>query len=158
MGPPEHYSLMPKRPHSNSEDAWSEDGEMLHSDASDASFTEKPSQKLSKSKHVTKKAKRRVIDGFKLTQDNQQNHEHPDGTHLDSSPDITLSPLHPRSLHDITCIGPVTSELLRWYAVVQQDRGMPWRKPFNPAQGPEERAQRAYEVLNGVLCVDLRHK
>ena len=36
--------------------------------------------------------------------------------------------------------------LLGWYETVHTTRGMPWRKPYNPALGQAERAQRAYEV------------
>lgn len=54
---------------------------------------------------------------------------------------------HPASSHVIRSPGPIRVALLRWYAGVHASRGMPWRKPFDPLQGPEERAQRAYEVL-----------
>lgn len=54
--------------------------------------------------------------------------------------------IHSRSSHDIQSSSLVRLALLRWYAGVHASRGMPWRKPYDPSQGPEERAQRAYEV------------
>ncbi|KAF5383159.1 hypothetical protein D9615_004998 [Tricholomella constricta] len=53
---------------------------------------------------------------------------------------------HSASGHVIHTPGPIRIALLRWYAGVHTSRGMPWRKPYDPLQGPEERAQRAYEV------------
>ena len=55
--------------------------------------------------------------------------------------------LHPRSFHDMQSPDTVRAALLQWYAGVHASRGMPWRKPHDPSQGAEERAQRAYEVL-----------
>lgn len=60
---------------------------------------------------------------------------------------------HPRSSHNIQSPNDIRTALLRWYAVVHTSRGMPWRKPYDPSQGPEERAQRAYEVC---LCLRSR--
>ncbi|KAF9459761.1 DNA glycosylase [Collybia nuda] len=54
--------------------------------------------------------------------------------------------IHPRSSHDIQSPSAIRLGLLRWYTGVHASRGMPWRKPYDPSQGPEERAQRAYEV------------
>jgi hypothetical protein len=53
---------------------------------------------------------------------------------------------HSRSSHDIRSPSPIRAALLRWYAGVHTSRGMPWRKSYDPSQGIEERAQRAYEV------------
>lgn len=58
--------------------------------------------------------------------------------------DSTFS--HCKSSHTIQSPGLVRAALLRWYTGVYASRGMPWRKPFNPSQGLEERGQRAYEV------------
>jgi len=42
--------------------------------------------------------------------------------------------------------GAMQGALLQWYEGVCEIRGMPWRKSYNAAATPEERAQRAYEV------------
>ena len=55
-------------------------------------------------------------------------------------------PRHPVSRHTIADPEPLRCALLKWYAGVHESRGMPWRKPYDPTWGPEERAQRAYEV------------
>ncbi|KAF8662369.1 hypothetical protein AX16_001174 [Volvariella volvacea WC 439] len=53
---------------------------------------------------------------------------------------------HFSSLHMISSPQECRTALLRWYSDVEDARGMPWRKPYNPNLGPEEKAQRAYEV------------
>ncbi|KAG5654571.1 hypothetical protein H0H81_000096 [Sphagnurus paluster] len=74
-----------------------------------------------------------------------------------SSPDAFESPSavqhtekskisHSASIHLIHSPLEVQTALLQWYAGVHASRGMPWRKPYNPLLGPDERAQRAYEV------------
>ena len=60
------------------------------------------------------------------------------------------SPPHSKSSHIIGSSGPIRLALLEWYKTVHDIRGMPWRKPYDPNQGPDERAQRAYEVENFV--------
>jgi A/G-specific adenine glycosylase len=57
------------------------------------------------------------------------------------------SPPHSRSSHIIESSGPIRLALLEWYKTVHDIRGMPWRKSYDPTQGPDERAQRAYEVV-----------
>ncbi|KAF8886550.1 DNA glycosylase [Infundibulicybe gibba] len=59
---------------------------------------------------------------------------------------ITALTLHPKSYHTIRSPEAIRKALLQWYAGIHDSRGMPWRKPFDPSQGPTERAQRAYEV------------
>jgi len=54
---------------------------------------------------------------------------------------------HSKSVHSISSPAMVRSALLAWYKTVHDTRGMPWRRPYDPNLGPEERAQRAYEVL-----------
>ncbi|GLB39158.1 putative DNA glycosylase [Lyophyllum shimeji] len=49
-------------------------------------------------------------------------------------------------MHVVQSPEPVRIALLQWYAGVHSSRNMPWRKPYDPLQGPEERSQRAYEV------------
>ena len=56
------------------------------------------------------------------------------------------SPPHSKSSHIIETSGPIRFALLKWYKTVHDIRGMPWRKSYDPTQGPDERAQRAYEV------------
>ena len=56
------------------------------------------------------------------------------------------TPPHSKSSHIIGSPGPIRLALLEWYKDVHDIRGMPWRKPYDPSQGPDERAQRAYEV------------
>jgi A/G-specific adenine glycosylase len=59
--------------------------------------------------------------------------------------------LHPRSRHSILNPGPLRTALLRWFATVKDSRGMPWRKSLDFSQGPEERSQRAYEVMRMLI-------
>ena len=54
---------------------------------------------------------------------------------------------HSKSVHSISSPAMVRNALLAWYKTVHDTRGMPWRRPYDPNLGPEERAQRAYEVL-----------
>ena len=66
---------------------------------------------------------------------------------------------HSKSSHIIGSSGPIRLALLEWYKTVHDTRGMPWRKPYDPNQGPDERAQRAYEVeifhefMKGVVII-----
>ncbi len=53
---------------------------------------------------------------------------------------------HSKSQHVISNADEICDALLRWYSGVHATRGMPWRKEYDPNLGPEERAQRAYEV------------
>lgn len=54
--------------------------------------------------------------------------------------------IHPRSLHSIREPATMRVALLKWYKTVENNRRMPWRKPYDPNLGPEGRSQRAYEV------------
>ncbi|PBL00334.1 DNA glycosylase [Armillaria gallica] len=54
---------------------------------------------------------------------------------------------HSKSQHVIGNADEICDALLRWYSGVHATRGMPWRKEYDPNLGPEDRAQRAYEVL-----------
>ncbi|CCL99105.1 uncharacterized protein FIBRA_01119 [Fibroporia radiculosa] len=65
------------------------------------------------------------------------------GTESDTHGD---APRHSNALHTIAEPEPLREALLAWYADVHEVRGMPWRKPYNPALDEEQRAQRAYEV------------
>ncbi|KAJ4468804.1 DNA glycosylase [Lentinula aciculospora] len=53
---------------------------------------------------------------------------------------------HPKSVHTVSSPSLIRQALLKWYATVNTNRGMPWRKPYNSDLGIQERAQRAYEV------------
>ena len=53
---------------------------------------------------------------------------------------------HLVSQHTISDPIPLRNALLQWYSGVHENRGMPWRKPYNPNLTMEERSQRAYEV------------
>ncbi|KDR72590.1 hypothetical protein GALMADRAFT_252735 [Galerina marginata CBS 339.88] len=55
-------------------------------------------------------------------------------------------PHHPKSAHSISSPAVLRTALLKWYKTVHDIRGMPWRRPYDPNLGPDERAQRAYEV------------
>ncbi|KAJ3889483.1 DNA glycosylase [Lentinula edodes] len=54
-------------------------------------------------------------------------------------------PGHPKSSHIVSSPLPIRKALLKWYATVCTDRGMPWRKPHDVNLDMKERAQRAYE-------------
>jgi len=54
---------------------------------------------------------------------------------------------HSKSLHLIGSPGPMRTALLQWYATVRDSRGMPWRKSPKLSRDPEQRPQRAYEVM-----------
>ncbi|GJE93754.1 DNA glycosylase [Phanerochaete sordida] len=99
---------------------------------SDASFT--PSSKRAR----TKSAAPRKKQPMKKAQKSQRHV--PDVNEQD---DIEV---HPVSRHIIADAAPMQSALLEWYAGVHEARGMPWRKPYDPTLGPDDRAQRAYEV------------
>ena len=60
--------------------------------------------------------------------------------------EIKIANPHSKSSHIIGSAGPIRLALLEWYKIAHDIRGMPWRKPYDPNRGPDERAQRAYEV------------
>lgn len=59
---------------------------------------------------------------------------------------------HSRSVHIIQMPVPMRAALLKWFQTVHTNRGMPWRKPYNPNLGIKDRSQRAYEVPNSITC------
>ncbi|KAJ6571712.1 DNA glycosylase [Mycena capillaripes] len=70
---------------------------------------------------------------------------------LGGANDVSLSgapPTHAKSTHVMKAaeIPSIRAALVQWYSGVHASRNMPWRKPYNPTLGREERAQRAYEV------------
>ncbi|KAJ3840168.1 DNA glycosylase [Lentinula raphanica] len=54
---------------------------------------------------------------------------------------------HPKSTHIVSSPSLLRKALLRWYTTVEGNRGMPWRKTYNPNLSTSDRAQRAYEVV-----------
>lgn len=54
---------------------------------------------------------------------------------------------HAQTLHTILSPAVMRDALTVWFDGVRNDRGMPWRKPYNPDLDADQRAQRAYEVL-----------
>lgn len=109
---------------------WSE-GDTSHaltdSELEDASFGKHPNSSSSRKKVMTRKgAKVPKIDASSI-----------------SNAEISS---HTRSSHVISQARSMRTALLRWYETVHTTRGMPWRKPYNPSLGQDERAQRAYEV------------
>ena len=77
------------------------------------------------------------------------------GSPRQENSDSPVSRRHPKLLHKIQDVNLVREALLRWFAGVHDSRPMPWRKRYNPHLGPEERAQRAYEVscINCLLLI-----
>lgn len=53
---------------------------------------------------------------------------------------------HGISYHDIDNIAEMQQDLLDWFEVVREKRGMPWRKRYDPNLTMEEKGQRAYEI------------
>ena len=66
---------------------------------------------------------------------------------------------HSVSLHRLERVNELQKDLLDWFDGVHDKRGMPWRKRYDPTLGPDERAQRAYEVakVNSNECRSLNH-
>ncbi|KAI0071266.1 DNA glycosylase [Panus rudis PR-1116 ss-1] len=53
---------------------------------------------------------------------------------------------HSTTTHVLSDVEPIRTSLLQWYDGVHENRGMPWRKPYDPELNANERSQRAYEV------------
>ncbi|KXN89142.1 A/G-specific adenine DNA glycosylase [Leucoagaricus sp. SymC.cos] len=117
---------------SQSEDEWNSGNEAAlssNSDADDWKPLSKTSRRSAKTRQITKKRKTEVE-----TREAAQT--------VAGTPDS----VHSKSRHSIQTPEPLRSALLGWFTTVRDARGMPWRKPFDFSQGPEERSQRAYEV------------
>ena len=70
-----------------------------------------------------------------------------DPDHKDThSSKLGKSAAHPVSLHVIKHPIDIRRSLLAWYSGVHENRGMPWRKPYDPSLNARGRSQRAYEV------------
>jgi len=127
---------MPKRSLSNffdsdSESSKSYEAEVVSSDSNDASKKGISSSITSKSARRKKKIQKLDASSSSVSQE----------INVDSLP-------HSKSSHIIGSPAPIRFALLEWYKIVHDTRGMPWRKPYDPTQDPDERAQRAYEVGN----------
>ncbi|KAF8828190.1 hypothetical protein HHX47_DHR4000635 [Lentinula edodes] len=61
-----------------------------------------------------------------------------------------IFPGHSKSSHIVSSPLPIRKALLKWYATVCTDRGMPWRKPHDVNLDMKGRAQRAYEAESSV--------
>ena len=120
---------MPKRSLSTFVDSDLESSESYDTEVVDSYSDDASKKKISKSR--SKKRIRKVH-----ASSSSVTHE----ISIDGSP-------HSRSSHIIESSGPIRLALLKWYKTVHDIRGMPWRKSYDPTQGPDERAQRAYEVV-----------
>ncbi len=123
-----------------SDDDWNEAStiselDMDSDESRDASFTPKPRKYT---KNTVKKARRKANPP-------QQNASTASSSGICAAP----SP-HSKLVHIIQDPTPMRTALLKWFQTVHANRGMPWRKPYDPNLGIEDRAQRAYEVLNSI--------
>ena len=120
---------MVKRKYSDDHQVSEDDGSVYEGSA------RKPARK---SRSTVKKGKtRRVDDGA------ASDHEFDGGTG-----EVRR---HALSRHTITSVESICAALLDWYTGVHESRGMPWRKPYDPSLGQDERSQRAYEVRTVLL-------
>jgi A/G-specific adenine glycosylase len=124
---------MGKRKISSSEAEFSEIDSSDHSDQFDSDVSSKPKtrRKSASSRQHSKKRTRRDSDGAN-----------------DVSKALPACSSHAKSAHVMKAadVPSIRAALVQWYSTVHTSRNMPWRKPYNPMLGPEERAQRAYEV------------
>jgi A/G-specific adenine glycosylase len=58
----------------------------------------------------------------------------------------TIQRPHTTSYHIVEGIVELQQDLLDWFEVVREKRGMPWRKRYDPSLTMEEKGQRAYEI------------
>ena len=138
---PDIYISMAKRGRSPlGGESWSDGGTSnaatdSESDFDDASFAQK-----SKSLRSRKRTATVARDKAKVSRNGASTSSAPQRICADFTP-------HSKSVHSISSPVMVRNALLAWYKTVHDTRGMPWRRPYDPNLGPEERAQRAYEVL-----------
>ena len=120
-----------------SDDDWDEDASIsdisggLENGDHDASFTLRRPVTRKQPKRTRDRA---VIDGFSASKKSE-------------------NLAHLASLHSIREPAAIRDVLLKWYKTVQNNRGMPWRKPYDPNLAAEGRAQRAYEVCSLALSL-----
>ncbi|KAL5511095.1 hypothetical protein ACEPAH_4310 [Sanghuangporus vaninii] len=60
--------------------------------------------------------------------------------------ELGKSAAHPVSLHAVEHPIDIRRSLLDWYSGVHENRGMPWRKSYDPSLDAQGHSQRAYEV------------
>ncbi|KZT10266.1 DNA glycosylase [Laetiporus sulphureus 93-53] len=128
---------MPKRRVAQSDD-----------DYSDSSDAYDPAASSRKSKANPKRARTGTVSKRIASKKRTQDASDVRGTSDDGDSASRLAETrpHPLSVHTIADSEPIREALLDWYSGVHETRGMPWRKPFDPAFNDEQRAQRAYEV------------
>ena len=124
------------QPPKNKKRRISADSEYISSGDSDGGYEPKPPTKKVKANRK-KPTKRKVLD--------EKASDH------DEIEKVTAT--HPASLHKIVNAKAMREALLQWYSGVHENRGMPWRKAYDPHFTREERSQRAYEVCSGFFQV-----
>jgi len=128
-----HYSA----PHS--EDEWNEQDDVSSLFSSpDNKRKEQKSNRVSLPRNVAARKKRRLGNQAQETT-------------IQSGIIAVRDSSHSRTLHLIRSPGPMRTALLKWFATVRDSRGMPWRKSFKLSQDPEQRSQRAYEVMRTLI-------
>ena len=147
-------SVKSKRSARQSDDEWLDEDqsgdapEELDEDYDDGLSSDTPARK-SKRKRVGNNVSTRLGARTKSTKRaRKDNDENDDDTAQIDSGDQTCTRKH--------VIGDTSGfrrDLLAWYATVHQNRGMPWRKPFNLSWTRAERAQRAYEVIHSYIYI-----
>ncbi|PPQ87673.1 hypothetical protein CVT25_011440 [Psilocybe cyanescens] len=130
---------MPKRRQSPSVESanWT-DGEISNpiedSESEDASFVPKTKVPTRKKRKVTATQPKKPVNASPSQISDAQ------------ESDVYDAPRHPKFTHIVVSPAPMRKSLLGWYKTVHDTRGMPWRRSYDPNLGPDERAQRAYEV------------
>jgi len=127
-----HYSA------SQSEDEWNEQDTLSLSSSPDNKRKGQKSNRASSPKNVAARKKRRL---------GSQAQE----TTIQSGIIAVRDSSHSKTLHLIGSPRPIRTALLKWFATVRDLRGMPWRKPSKLSQDPEQRSQRAYEVMRTLI-------
>lgn len=125
-----------------SEDEWNGLGEVYpsNSESDDWSYASKKAKQPTRKKSVAKKKRKTEVQTREMVQSSAGILEDRDSA-------------HPVSRHSIQSPGPMRIALLQWFATVKDSRGMPWRKPSGFSQTPEERSQRAYEVMRMLILI-----
>jgi hypothetical protein len=111
-----------------------EDGDYANASDSGSDFAERPAPK--KPRKSTKTRTLRVGDASNL-----------DKTLSDEPHDPS------RHVIGVAAAENVSQALVDWYGGVHTNRGMPWRKVYNPNSTAEEKGQRAYEVRKCTLPI-----
>jgi len=123
---------------SYSEDEWNEQDTSSLSSSPDNKRKRQESNRVSLPRNVAARKKRKL---------GSQAHE----TTIQSGIIAVRDSSHSKTLHLIRSPGPMRTALLKWFTTVRDSRAMPWRKPSNLFQDPEQRSQRAYEVMRTLI-------